>query len=170
MQLVGFIIWIYHDALSPEREIRIRPLCLLTNMHRLSSLLALYVKGFILIWIVEDNEVCILTTLPSLSLLILSVFSPTWLLHLYLVLYTNLPKMFIPVYKSVVLLCYLLKWPYFFGLWPSCKYSAVPHFWSRLYFTVQTRTVPNLVVHLERAVLSQWTRWLREARLRSSSG
>jgi len=38
-----------HDARSPELQIRIRPLYLLTNMYRLSSLFALYVKGYILI-------------------------------------------------------------------------------------------------------------------------
>jgi len=156
-----------HDARSPELQIRIRPLYLLTNMYRLSSLFALYVKGYILIWIVQVNEVCILTMLPPLSLLILSVFSPTWRVSFF---YTSLSKMFVPVYKSVVMLCYLLKWPYFFGLCPSCNYGVVPHFWSRLYFTLQARTAPNLVVHLERAVLSQWTRWWRMARSRNSSG
>lgn len=105
----------------------------------------------------------------SLSLVILSVF-PTWFLHLYLVSHKNLPKIFIPVYRSVMILCYSLKWPYFYGLCPSCNYSVVPHFLSRLYFNLQARKTPNLVVPFERAVLSQCNQWLRVVRLRSSPG
>jgi hypothetical protein len=73
------------------------------------------------------------------------------------------PKFSFRSVRSVMMLCYLLKWPYFFGLRPSCNYIVVPHFWIRLYFNLQARKAPNLVVPLEKLFsvsgLSDWE-WL----------